>query len=58
MTVWPPTEPRGLITYNLSKNGGEPVMLDHGQAGWVRFISVDETQVYFTDIANVYSLAK
>jgi len=42
----------------VSKSGGEPVMLDHGQPGWVRFIAVDKTQVYFTDIANVYALAK
>jgi hypothetical protein len=42
----------------VSKNGGEPVMLDHGQAGWVRFIAVDKSQVYFTDLANVYALTK
>ena len=41
-----------------SKNGRETVILDHGQAGWVRFIAVDKTQIYFTDIANVYSLPK
>ena len=38
--------------------GGDSVMLDHGQAGWVRFVAVDKTQVYFTDISNVYSLPK
>jgi sugar lactone lactonase YvrE len=42
----------------VSKNGGEPVMLDHGQPGWVKYIAVDRTQVYFTDIANVYALTK
>ena len=42
----------------VSKNGGDPVMLDHGQPGWVKFIAVDKTQVYFTDIANVYALPK
>ena len=42
----------------VSKNGGESMILDHGQAGWVRFITVDKSQVYFTDIANVYALTK
>jgi hypothetical protein len=42
----------------VSKNSGEPVMLDHGRAGWVRFIAVDKSQVYFSDIANVYALTK
>ena len=42
----------------VSKNGGESMILDHGQAGWVRFIAVDKSQVYFTDIANVYALPK
>jgi hypothetical protein len=41
-----------------AKNGRETVILDHGQAGWVRFLAVDKTQVYFTDIANVYALTK
>ena len=41
-----------------SKDGGEPVMLDHGRAGWVKYIAVDKTQIYFTDIANVYALTK
>ncbi len=40
------------------RNGGEPVMLDHGRAGWVKYIAADKTQVYFTDIANVYALTK
>jgi hypothetical protein len=42
----------------VSKSGGDSVLLDHGQAGWVRFIALDKTQVYFTDIANVYALTK
>jgi hypothetical protein len=41
-----------------AKNGRETVILDHGRAGWVRFIAVDKTHVYFTDIANVYALTK
>ena len=42
----------------VSKNGGESVILDHGQPGWVKYLAVDETQVYFTDISNVYALEK
>jgi hypothetical protein len=42
----------------VSKQGGEPVTLDMGDAGWVKFIAVDKTQVYFTDISKVYALAK
>src|SRR5258707_8551351 len=42
----------------VSKSDGHPGMLVHGQAGWVKYIAVDKTQVYFTDIGNVYSLPK
>jgi hypothetical protein len=56
-------EPGGGMTgtvalRKVSKNGGEPIMLDHGQPGWVKFIAVDKSQVYFTDISNVYALEK
>jgi sugar lactone lactonase YvrE len=47
-----------VVLLKVSKNGGESSILDHGRAGWVRFIAVDKTHVYFTDIANVYALTK
>lgn len=42
----------------VAKTGGDPIMLDSGEAGWVKYIAVDATHVYFTDIAKVYALAK
>lgn len=42
----------------ISKNGGEPVELDQGNAGWIRYLAFDAKQVYFTDISKVYALAK
>jgi hypothetical protein len=56
-------EPGGGLTgavalRKVSKNGGEPVPLDHGAAGWVKYLAVDKAQAYFTDIAKVYGLTK
>lgn len=42
----------------VSKQGGEPVTLDIGSAGWIDHIDVDDKQVYFTNLENVYALAK
>lgn len=42
----------------VSKSGGEPVTLDQGEAGWVKYLAVDQKQVYFTDISKVYSISK
>jgi hypothetical protein len=42
----------------VARSGGEPVTLDTGGAGWVNYIAIDDKQVYFTDIARVYALAK
>lgn len=42
----------------ISKNGGEPVELDQGDAGWIRNLAFDSKQVYFTDISKVYAIAK
>jgi hypothetical protein len=42
----------------VSKSGGEAVTLDQGNAGWIRYLAVDQKQVYFTDISNVYAIAK
>ncbi len=42
----------------VSKQGGEPITLDQGNAGWVKHLAVDSTKVYFTDISNIYALAK
>ena len=42
----------------ISTNGGSPVEIDHGNAGWIKYLAVDDKQVYFTDISRVYALAK
>lgn len=42
----------------VSTNGGSPVELDQGNAGWIKYLAVDEKQVYFTDISRVYALPK
>lgn len=40
------------------KNGGSPTEIDRGDAGWIRYLAADANQIYFTDIARVYALAK
>lgn len=42
----------------VSINGGESVELDQGNAGWIKFLAVDDRNVYFTDISRVYAIAK
>jgi hypothetical protein len=42
----------------VSTGGGEPVELDQGEAGWLRYLTVDAKQVYFTDISKVNALPK
>ena len=42
----------------VPKAGGDPVTLDQGKAGWVKYLAVDSKHIYFTDISNVYALAK
>jgi hypothetical protein len=42
----------------VPRNGGAPVEIDRGNAGWIRHLAVDSRQVYFTDISRVYALAK
>jgi hypothetical protein len=42
----------------VSKAGGDPATLDSGQAGWMKYLAVDASQVYFTDISKVNALAK
>jgi hypothetical protein len=42
----------------VPKGGGNPVTLDQGEAGWVKYLAVDSTQVYFTDISRVYAVPK
>ena len=42
----------------VSKKGGEPVELDQGDAGWIRYLAFDSKQIYFTDISKVYAIAK
>jgi sugar lactone lactonase YvrE len=48
--------PDGL--YRISKTGGDRVMLDQGDGGWLKYLAVDGKQIYFTDISKVYALAK
>ena len=43
---------------NIPKAGGNPVTVDQGDAGWVKYIAVDTKQIYFTDISTVYALTK
>ena len=42
----------------VSKNGGNPVEIDRGEAGWIKYLALGKNQIYFTDIARVYALAK
>jgi hypothetical protein len=42
----------------VPKAGGDPVTVDQGKAGWVKYLAVDSNQIYFTDISNVYALSK
>jgi hypothetical protein len=42
----------------VSKAGGNPVELDQGTGGWIRYLAVDAKQVYFTDISKVNAIAK
>ena len=42
----------------VSKSGGSPIEIDQGAAGWIRHLAVDAKQIYFTDIAKVYAIAK
>ena len=42
----------------VATSGGEPVELDQGNAGWIRYLSADNKQIYFTDIARVCAIAK
>jgi len=42
----------------VAKAGGDPVTLDQGEAGWIKYLAVDEKQVYFTDISKVYAISK
>lgn len=42
----------------VSTSGGAPVELDQGNAGWIKYLAVDEKQVYFTDISRVYALPR
>ncbi len=42
----------------VPKTGGTPVTLDSGEGGWVKYLAVDLTNVYFTDISRVYALSK
>ena len=42
----------------VSTSGGSPVEIDQGNAGWLKYLAVDDKQIYFTDISRVYALPK
>jgi hypothetical protein len=42
----------------VAKSGGDPMTLDQGEAGWIKYLAVDQKQVYFTDISKVYAISK
>lgn len=42
----------------VPKGGGESIELDRGSSAWGKYLAVDSKQIYFTDISNVYALAK
>jgi hypothetical protein len=42
----------------VAKAGGDPATLDSGEAGWLKYLALDSTQIYFTDISKVNALAK
>ena len=42
----------------VPKTGGDPMTLDSGEAGWIKYLAVDSKQIYFTDISKVYALTK
>ncbi len=42
----------------VPRNGGTPVELDRGNAGWIKHLAVDSRQLYFTDISKLYAIAK
>jgi hypothetical protein len=42
----------------VAKAGGDPITLDQGEAGWIKYVAVDERHVYFTDSSKVYAISK
>jgi len=42
----------------ISKAGGNPVTIDQGEGGWMKYLAVDSKQIYFTEISKVYAFAK
>ena len=42
----------------VAKKGGNPVEIDRGEAGWIKYLAVDKNQIYFTDISRVYAVGK
>jgi hypothetical protein len=50
--------PGPIAIWKVSKNGGPPIELDRGDAGWTKYLAADEKQIYFTDISKVYALPK
>jgi hypothetical protein len=42
----------------VATSGSFAVEIDRGDAGWVKHITADSKQIYFTDISKVYALPK
>lgn len=49
---------RHVTQLKPTAGGGDPIELDQGEAGWLKYIAVDSKQLYFTDISRVYALPK
>jgi hypothetical protein len=47
-----------IALMKVAKAGANPVELDRGNAGWIKFLAADSKHVYFTDISKVYAIGK
>jgi hypothetical protein len=47
-----------IALMKVSISGGEPITIDSGEAGWINYLAVDGSQVYFPDISKVYAVRK
>ncbi len=42
----------------VSKNGGDVVTMDSGNAGWIKHLAQNKTHIFFTDISKLRSIEK
>lgn len=47
-----------IVLQKVAKQGGAPIAIDKGSPGWVKYVALDQTHLYFTDIDQVYALNK